>query len=36
MLKESKYCSPAMKEHFNIELVMTKEDNQNFECPTKY
>ena len=28
MIRESKYCSDAMKEHFNEELVMTEEDNE--------
>ena len=27
MIKERKYCSDAMKKHFNKELVMTKKDN---------
>ena len=27
MIEESKYCSDVMKEHFNKELVMTKENN---------
>ena len=27
MIEESKYCSDAIKKHFNKELVMTKEDN---------
>ena len=31
MIKESKYCSDVMKKHFNKELVMTKEDNEDFE-----
>ena len=31
MIKKSKYCSDVMKEHFNKELVMTKEDNENFK-----
>ena len=35
MIKESKYCSDVMKEHFNKELVMTKEDDENFENSTK-
>ena len=29
VIKESKYCSEVMKKH-NKELVMTKEDNGNF------
>ena len=36
MIKESKYCSDGMKKHFNKELVMTKEEeNDNFENSTK-
>ena len=35
MTKESKYCSEVMKKHFNKELVMTKEDNENFKSSTK-
>ena len=35
MIAESKYCSDAMKEHFSKELVMTKEDDGDFENPTK-
>ena len=31
MTEESKYCSDVMKKHFNKELVMTKEDNKDFE-----
>ena len=31
MIKESKYCSDVMKKDFNKELVMTKEDNENFK-----
>ena len=30
MTEESKYCSEAMKKHFTKELVMTKEDNEDF------
>ena len=29
--EESKHCSEVMKEHFNKELVMTEEHNENFE-----
>ena len=32
---ESKYCSEVMKKHFNKELVMTKEDNEDFENSSK-
>ena len=35
MIEESKYCSDVMKKHFNKELVMTKEDNENFKKFTK-
>ena len=28
---ESKYCSYIMKKHFNKELVMTIEDDKDFE-----
>ena len=31
MIKESRYCSDAMKKRFNKELVMTKEDNEDFK-----
>ena len=31
MKEESKYCNDVMKKHFNKELMMTKEDNENFE-----
>ena len=34
-IEGSKYCSDVMKKHFNKELVMTKEDNQNFKNSTK-
>ena len=30
MIKESKYGSDIMKKHFSKELVMTKEDNEDF------
>ena len=35
MIKESKYCSEMMKEHFNKELVVTKENNQDFKNTAK-
>ena len=35
MIEESKYCSDVMKKHFNKELVMTKEDNESLNKPTK-
>ena len=31
MIEESKYCSDVMKKHFNKELAMTKEDNEDFK-----
>ena len=37
MTEESKYCSNVMKKQFNKELVMTKEDNEDFEiCDNDY
>ena len=35
MIEESKYCSDVKKKHFNKELVMTKEDNEDFGNSTK-
>ena len=35
MIEESKYCSDVMKKHFNKELLMTKNDNGDFENSTK-
>ena len=35
MIEESKYRSDVMKRHFNKELVMSKEDNEDFENSTK-
>ena len=35
MIEESKYCTDVMKKHFNEELVMTNEDNKDFENSTK-
>ena len=35
MVEESKYCCDVMKKHFNKELAMTKEDNENFKNSTK-
>ena len=35
MIEKSKYCSDAMKKHFNKKLVMTKEDKGIFENSTK-
>ena len=34
MIEESKYCSEVTKKHFNKELVMTKEDDEDFESST--
>ena len=34
MIEEIKYCSDAMKKHFNKDLVMTKEDNEDFDNST--
>ena len=33
--EESKYCIDVMKKHFNKELEMTKQDNEDFENSTK-
>ena len=35
MIEEIRYCSDAMKKHFNKELVMTKEGNKGFKDSTK-
>ena len=35
MIEESNYCSDVMKRHFNKEVWMTKEDNENFRNSTK-
>ena len=35
MVEESKYCSDTMKKHFNKELVITKEDNEDFKNSAK-
>ena len=35
MIEESKCCSDMMKKHFNLELAMTKKDNEDFENSTK-
>ena len=34
MIEESKYCSDAIKKHFNKELVMTKKVDEDFEKST--
>ena len=36
MIKGSKYWSGMMKKRFNKELVVTEEDNEDFESSTKY
>ena len=36
MIKESKHFIDVIKTNFNKELVMTKEDNENFENSTKF
>ena len=33
-MKKRKYCSEVIKKHFNKELVMTKEDNEDFKNST--
>ena len=33
--EESKYCSNVIKKHFNKELVMTKNDNEDFKNSSK-
>ena len=35
MIDESKYCSKVMKKYFSKELVMTKEDNEDFKNSSK-
>ena len=35
MIKESILCTDIMKKHFNKELVMTTEDDEDFENSTK-
>ena len=35
MIEESKYCSDVMKQHFNKELELIKNDNEDFEISTK-
>ena len=35
VLEESKYCSEVMRKHFYKELVMTQEDDEDFENSTK-
>ena len=35
MIEESVYCNEVMKKHFNKELVMTKEGNNDIKNSTK-
>ena len=35
MIEECKYCGDLMKKDFNKELVMTKEDNEDFKNSTR-
>ena len=35
MIEESKHCIDVMKKHFNKELIMTKEDDEDSENSTK-
>ena len=35
MVEESKYCDGVMKKHFNKKLVLTEEDDEDFENSTK-
>ena len=35
MIEESKYCIDVMKKHFNKEVVIPKEDNENFMSSAK-
>ena len=35
MIRENKYCSDVMKKHFNKELVMTNEGNEDFKSSNK-
>ena len=35
MIEKRKYCNEMMKKHFNKELVMTRQDNEDFENSTK-
>ena len=36
MVEESNYWSDMMKKHFNKELVVTKQGNENFKNFTKF
>ena len=35
MIEKSKYCVGVLKKHFNKELAMTKEDDEDFENSMK-
>ena len=35
MIEESNYCNEVMEKHFNKELVITKEENEDFKSSTK-
>ena len=35
MVVENTYCCGVMKKHFNKKLIMAKEDDEDFENPTK-
>ena len=35
MIEENKHCSEVIKKHFNKELVMTIEQNEDFRNSTK-
>ena len=35
MVEESKFCTDIMKKYFNKELMMTKEDDEDFENSNK-
>ena len=35
MIEESKYCNDVVKKHFNKELVMNKENNEDFKNSIK-
>ena len=34
MVEQSNYCNCEMKKYFNKQIVMTKDDNKNFESST--
>ena len=36
MTQESRYCGNVMKKYFNKEIVITKEDNEDFKNSTKF